>query len=66
MGDKEEGYWGLATFTLQEIMDKYPARNTGILQANQTGQFSMKEVGFQFGLHYSQVWQIVKSAQGKT
>ncbi len=55
----------LATFTLQEIMDKNPDRNTGILQAYQTGRFSMKEVGLQFGLHYSRVSRIVKSAQGK-
>ena len=56
----------LATFTLQEIMDKNPERNRGILQTYQTGQFSMKEVGLQFGLHYSRVSRIVKSAQGKT
>ncbi len=55
----------LATFTLQEIMDKNSDRNTGILQAYQTGQFSMKEVGLQFGLHYSRVSRIVKSAQGR-
>jgi hypothetical protein len=36
-------------------MDKNPERNTGILEAYKTGQFSMKEVGFQFGLHYSRV-----------
>ncbi len=55
----------LATFTLQEIMDKNPDRNTGILEAYQTGLFSMKQVGLQFGLHYSRVSRIVKSAQGK-
>jgi len=55
----------LATFTLQEIMDKNPDRNTGILEAYQTGQFSMKEVGLQFGLHYSRVSRIVNSAQRK-
>jgi hypothetical protein len=27
-------------------MDKNPERNTGILEAYKTGQFSMKEVGF--------------------
>ncbi len=54
-----------ATFTLQEIMDKNPDRNTGILQAYKTGQFSMKEVGLQFGLHYSRVSRIVKNEQGK-
>jgi putative transposase len=56
----------LATFTLQEIMEQNPDRNTGILQAYQTGQFSMKEVGLQFGLHYSRISRIVKSAEGKT
>jgi len=54
----------LATFTLQKIMDKNPDRNTGILPAYQTGQFSMKEVGLQFGLHYSRVSRIVKNEQG--
>jgi len=55
----------LATFTLQDIMNKNPDRNTGILEAYQTGQFSMKEVGLQFGLHYSRVSRIVNSAQRK-
>jgi len=48
----------LATFTLQDIMNKNPDRNTGILEAYQTGQFS--------GLHYSRVSRIVNSAQRKT
>jgi len=56
----------LATFTLQEIMNKNPDRNTGILEAYQTGQFSMKEVGLQFGLHYSRVSRIVNSRLRKT
>jgi len=55
----------LATFTLQDIMNKNLDRNTGILEAYQTGQFSMKEVGLQFGLHYSRVSRIVNSAQRK-
>jgi len=55
----------LAMFTLQEIVYKNPERNAGILEAYQTGQFSMKEVGLQFGLHYSRVSRIVKTAQGK-
>ena len=56
----------LATFTLQEVMDRNPDRNTGILEAYQTGLFSMKEVGLQFGLHYSRVSRIVNSAKGKS
>ena len=56
----------LATFTLQDIMNKNPDRNTGILEAYQTVQFSMKEVGLHFGLHYSRVSRIVNSAQRKT
>lgn len=55
----------LTTFTLQDIMNKNPDRNTGILEAYQTGQFSMKEVGLQFGLHYSRVSRIVNGAQRK-
>lgn len=56
----------LATFTLQEIMDKNLDRNKGILEAYESGQFSMKEVGLQFGLHYSRVSRIVNGAKGKT
>ncbi len=56
----------LATFTLQEIMDKNTDRNAGILEAYQTGLFSMKEVGVQFGLHYSRVSRIVNATKRKT
>ena len=44
----------------------YLGGDTGILEAYQAGQFSMKEVGLQFGLHYSRVSRIVSSAQRKT
>ena len=56
----------LGTFTLQDKMAENPDRDVGILEAYQTGQFSMKEVGLQFGLHYSRISRMLKSAQVKT
>lgn len=47
-------------YTLKEIEQKAGTRNEGIQVAYKSGQFSLKEIGDYFGLHYSSVSKIVK------
>ncbi|WP_392537850.1 transposase [Legionella sp. 227] len=47
-------------YTLKEIEQKASTRNEGIQVAYQSGQFSLKEIGDYFCLHYSSVSKIVK------
>ncbi|MCE0721879.1 transposase [Legionella resiliens] len=47
-------------YTLKQIEQKAGSRNEGILVAYKSGQFSLKEIGDYFGLHYSTVSKIVK------
>ena len=51
---------------LLEDYDKLHAdRDTAIVSAYASGEYSMKDIGDYFGLHYSRVSRIVK-AKGKT
>jgi len=47
-------------YTLKEIEQKANTRNEGIQIAYKSGQFSLKEIGDYFSLHYSSVSKIVK------
>ena len=47
-------------YTLKEIEQTASTRNEGIQIAYKSGQFSLKEIGDYFGLHYSSVSKIVK------
>jgi putative transposase len=48
--------------TLKEIVEKTNTRNEGIQAAYKSGQFSLKEIGDYFGLHYSSISKIVKKS----
>ncbi|QMT61688.1 addiction module toxin RelE [Legionella sp. PC997] len=48
-------------YTLKEIEQKTSTRNEGIQVAYKSGQFSLKEIGEYFCLHYSSVSKIVKN-----
>lgn len=48
-------------YTLKEIEQNAVTRNEGIYIAYRSGQFSLKEIGDYFGLHYSSVSKIVKN-----
>lgn len=41
-------------------------RDAAIVQAYESGGFSMREIGDYFGLHYSRVSRIFANAKGKT
>jgi putative transposase len=47
-------------YALKEIEQKASTRNERIQVAYKSGQFSLKEIGDYFGLHYSSVSKIVK------
>lgn len=47
---------------LDYYMNKYKDRNRAIVNAYQSGGYSMKEVGEYFGVHYSSVSKIIKQA----
>jgi len=47
-------------YSLQEIERKASTRNEGIQIAYKSGQFSLKEIGDYFGLHYSSISKIAK------
>ena len=50
----------IESYTLKEIEEKASTRNEGIQVAYKSGQFSLKEIGDYFCLHYSSVSKIVK------
>ncbi len=49
-------------YTLEEIKQNTGTRNKGIQVAYKSGQFSLKEIGDYFGLHYASVSKIVKKS----
>ncbi len=48
---------------LSHYQEKYPERDAAIYHAYRSGGYSLKEIGDQFGLHYSRVSRIVRQQQ---
>jgi len=51
---------------LADYLEMEGDRNSGITRAYESGNYSLKEIGDHFGLHYSRVSRIVRMAKNKT
>lgn len=51
----------MATLTLSEYQSKYPNKHQAIYKAYRSGNFTQKQIGLHFGLHYSRISQIISA-----
>ena len=51
--------------SIDQLESLYPDRNEAIVAAYATGQYSYQNIGLHFGLHYTSVGKIVRSAKRK-